>query len=81
MISIHKRLTQPHRKEYVRIGNISQAIGEVEQQCNGAGHWLLDQVPEDATVADMFKAIIIDAYQDDKDAISAKIVAKVRAGK
>jgi hypothetical protein len=29
----------------------------------------------------MFKAIIIDAYQDDKDAISAKIVAKVRAGK
>jgi len=77
--NIYRRLTNPTKEDGVRIGNVSKMIGRLEDEQPGAGHWLLDQVPKDANVADVIFGLALDAFLDEKEAKSAAILAKVRA--
>jgi hypothetical protein len=65
-IRIDSRVRLMPRRGGTLMGNLSQSIVSLEEQCAGAGHWILDQVPTGATLTDVIKSIIIDAYLDEK---------------
>lgn len=66
-ISITRRVKIKHNKGGVLMGNLSQAILSLEAETPGAGHWVLDQVPKGATLAEFLKTMMVDAYFDEQD--------------
>lgn len=66
------RLRKPKAPNRVLFGSISKMILALEEDIPGAGHWLLDQVPEGTTMMDLLKAIIVDVYYEDHAFVEKK---------
>lgn len=63
-LSLKTRMFKPRRLERVFFGSISGMIFSLDEDMPGSGHWLLDQVPEGATLMDLIKSLIIDFYDE-----------------
>lgn len=54
--------TRQDRSEFVTGGGMIQLLNSMPPP---VAHWLIDTIPEGATLSDAIRAIIIDAYHDE----------------
>lgn len=63
-LSLKTRIIRPKSLKGVPFGSISGMVFSLDKDIPGSGHWLLDQVPEGATLMDLIKSLIIDFYDE-----------------
>jgi len=73
---IKRRLLNPWHPKHRYIGNVTKMLTELENQSPGVASWFLDQIPENMTIAEFTRSIIIDLYDENSDHIKEQILVR-----